>query len=75
MPVILAPQEAEIRRITVCGQHRHIVHQSPSQKYPTQRTAGRNAQVIECLSSKHETQSSNASSLKKKKEIKKEFHP
>jgi hypothetical protein len=35
------------------------------------------AQVIECLSSKHETQSSNASAskLKIKKETEKEFYP
>jgi hypothetical protein len=35
------------------------------------------AQMIECLSSKHETQSSNASAskLKIKKETEKEFYP
>jgi hypothetical protein len=33
-PVILAPQEAEIRRITVGSQPRQIVHETLSQKKP-----------------------------------------
>jgi hypothetical protein len=37
MPVILATQEAEIRRITVGGQPRQIVCGTPSQKYPTKK--------------------------------------
>jgi hypothetical protein len=32
VPVILTPWEAEIRRITVSGQPRQIVHKSPSQE-------------------------------------------
>jgi hypothetical protein len=34
MPVILATQEAEIRRITVQSQHRQIAHKTLSQKKP-----------------------------------------
>jgi hypothetical protein len=37
--VILATQEAEIRRITVRRQARQIVHKTLSQKYPTQKRA------------------------------------
>jgi hypothetical protein len=44
MPVILATQEAEIRRITVRSQSRQIVFKTLSQKYPThthtKRTGG-----------------------------------
>jgi hypothetical protein len=35
IPVILAPQEAEIGRIMVQSQFRQIVHKSLPQKYPT----------------------------------------
>jgi hypothetical protein len=38
--VILATQEAEIRRITVGSQPRQIVHETLSQKNPTQKRAG-----------------------------------
>jgi hypothetical protein len=34
-PVILATQEAEIRRITVLSQPRQTVHETLSQKYPS----------------------------------------
>jgi hypothetical protein len=34
MPVILATQEAEIRRIIVQTQPRQIIHATLSQKYP-----------------------------------------
>jgi hypothetical protein len=37
MPVILATQEAEIRRIEVQTQPREIVHKTVSQKYLTQK--------------------------------------
>jgi hypothetical protein len=40
-PVILATQEAEIRRITVHSQPRQIVLKTLSQKYPIQNRAGR----------------------------------
>jgi hypothetical protein len=36
-PVILATQEAEIRRIVVRSQPRQIVHETLSQKYPIQK--------------------------------------
>jgi hypothetical protein len=32
MPLILATWEAEIRRIAIQGQHRQIVHETPSPK-------------------------------------------
>jgi hypothetical protein len=37
MPVILATQKAEIRRIVDPGQPRRIVQETPSPKYPTQK--------------------------------------
>jgi hypothetical protein len=52
MPVILATQEAEISRIAVQSQPSQIVHKTLSQKYSTQKTAGRVAQVVEHLPSK-----------------------
>jgi hypothetical protein len=38
MPIILAIQKAEIRRIMVWGQYRQIIHKILSQKYATQLT-------------------------------------
>jgi hypothetical protein len=38
-PVILATQEAEIRKIVVQSQHRQIVQKTPSRKYPTLKRA------------------------------------
>jgi hypothetical protein len=35
MPIILATQEAEIRRIVVQSQPRQIVHETLFQKYPS----------------------------------------
>jgi hypothetical protein len=46
MPVIPATQEAGIRRITVCSKSGQIVHETLSQKYPTENSAGGMAQVI-----------------------------
>jgi hypothetical protein len=46
MPVILATQEAETRRIMVQSQTGQMVHKTLSQKYPTQKRAGRVAQGI-----------------------------
>jgi hypothetical protein len=43
MPVILANQEAEIRRILVPSQHKQIALKTLSQKTPTQNRAGRMA--------------------------------
>jgi hypothetical protein len=37
MPVILATQEVEIRRITVQSHLRQIVHETLSQKHPSQK--------------------------------------
>jgi hypothetical protein len=44
MPLILATQKAEIRRITVQSQPRQIVHETLSQKYPSQKKG-----LVECL--------------------------
>jgi hypothetical protein len=52
MPVILAIQEAEIRRITVQSPPGQTVHETLSQKYSTQKRIGRVAQVVEHLLSK-----------------------
>jgi hypothetical protein len=46
MPVILATQEAEIRRIMVQSQPGQIVHETLSRKYPSQRRAGGVAQGV-----------------------------
>jgi hypothetical protein len=54
MPVILAIQEEKIRRITVRGQSRQVVHEMLSQKYSTYKRAGKVAQVVESLPSKCE---------------------
>jgi hypothetical protein len=45
-PVILATQEAEIRRIVVQGQPKQRVPNTLSQKHPTERRAGGVAQGI-----------------------------
>jgi hypothetical protein len=58
MPVILATQEAEIRRVAVQSQSGQIVHKTLSQKHPTQKGAGKLVQ---------EALSSNTSTRKKKK--------
>jgi hypothetical protein len=52
MPVILATQEAEIRRIVVISQPRQIVCETLSQKYPTQNRAGGVTQAVEQVSMK-----------------------
>jgi hypothetical protein len=39
MPIILATQEAEIRRIVVQSQSRQIVHETLSRKNPSQKRA------------------------------------
>jgi hypothetical protein len=43
-PIILATQEAEIRRIVVQSQPRQIVRETLFQKYPSQKRAGGVAQ-------------------------------
>jgi hypothetical protein len=71
-PVILATQEAEIRRIMVQSQPGQIVHETPSRKKPSQKRAGGVAQVVEShLPSMHEAFSSNSSIAKRRKKIKK----
>jgi hypothetical protein len=47
MPVILATQEAEIRRIMVQSQPRQIVCKTLSQKNPIQKRAGGVAQGVD----------------------------
>jgi hypothetical protein len=46
MPVILATQEAEIRRIMVQSQPGQIVHETLSRKNPSQKRAGGVAQGV-----------------------------
>jgi hypothetical protein len=46
MPVILATQEAEIRRIEVRSQAVQIVHKPLCQKIPSQKRTGGVAQVL-----------------------------
>jgi hypothetical protein len=49
MPVILATWEAEIRRITVQGQPRQVVHKAPFSKITTAKWTGGVAQEVERL--------------------------
>jgi hypothetical protein len=46
MPVILATQEAEIRRITVGSQPRQIVFETLPQRKPSQKKTGGVAQGV-----------------------------
>jgi hypothetical protein len=46
MPVILATQEAEIRRIMVWTQPEQIVHKTLSRKHPLQKKSGGMAQGV-----------------------------
>jgi hypothetical protein len=46
MPIILATQEAEIRRIGVRSQPRQIICKTLSQKSPSQKRAGGVAQCV-----------------------------
>jgi hypothetical protein len=46
MPVILATQEAELKRITVGSQTGQIDHKTLSQKNHSQKRAGRGAQGV-----------------------------
>jgi hypothetical protein len=52
MPVVLATQE--IRRIMIQSKPQGIVHETLSPNHPTQKRAGRVAQVVEHLPSKYE---------------------
>jgi hypothetical protein len=64
--VILASQEAAIRRVEVQSQPRQIVWKALSRKNPSQKRAGGVAQVVEHLSSQDEALSSNRSTAKNK---------
>jgi hypothetical protein len=72
-PLILAPQEADIRMSTNRSQFGQIVLKTLSQKYLTQNRPGRVARVIATLPSKHEALSSfkpqNHQKKKKKKKV------
>jgi hypothetical protein len=55
MPIILATQETEIRRILISGQARQIVHQTCLEKMlNTRKTAGRAVQATELIPGKCE---------------------
>jgi hypothetical protein len=59
MPVIFATWQAEIGSITVQGQARQIVQETPPiSKITTAKQTGRVAQVAECLLCKYEALSS-----------------
>jgi hypothetical protein len=65
MPIILATQEAEIRRIMVQSQPRQIIQETLAQKKTQyKKRAGGMAQVIGCLNSKCEVLSSNSRTTK-----------
>jgi hypothetical protein len=66
MLIILATQEAEIRKIPVQGS---LGKKTLSRKYPTQKRTGGVVQVIEHQPSKCEALSSNTSTAKKKKKL------
>jgi hypothetical protein len=70
MPVILATQETEIKRIMVQSHPREIVCETLSQKYSTQKRADGVAQVVEYLPSNGVAPSSNPSTTKKRKKNK-----
>jgi hypothetical protein len=55
MPIILANQEAEIRRIEIQSQAGQIVCEMLSLKHPTQKRAGGMAHVVYSLLGMHET--------------------
>jgi hypothetical protein len=61
MSVILATQEAEIRRIKVQSQPGQIANKTLSQKYPTQKKGWQSGSNAEC-----EALSSNPGTAKKK---------
>jgi hypothetical protein len=68
MPIILATQEAEIRRITVRSQAGQIACEILSRKNPSQKRAGGMPQVIEHLPTKGEALSSDPSTTLPQKE-------
>jgi hypothetical protein len=66
MPIILATQEAEIRRTEVQAAQTDSSG-DPFSKNPSQKRAGGMVQVVEHLPSKHEALSSKAVTTKKKR--------
>jgi hypothetical protein len=74
MAIILATQEAQIRRIAVQSQAGKIVHKTLFQKYPTQTKPGGVAQGIKQLPSKREALSLNSSTAKTKHQHRNSFH-
>jgi hypothetical protein len=69
MNVIIATWEAGIRRIVARSQPRQTVHETLSQKKPTQKRAGGVDQVVEPLPTMCEALSSNPLTTKKTKNI------
>jgi hypothetical protein len=69
MPGILATWDVEIQRISIPGQPRQIVHETPISKITRAKRPEGMAQAVECLLCKHEALSSNSSPIKKKKYI------
>jgi hypothetical protein len=70
MPIVLATQETEIRRVRVKSQPGQTVYETLCPKHPTQKRAGRVAKVKECQPSKHQALSSSHSNKKNKKKKK-----
>jgi hypothetical protein len=66
MPVILATQEVELRRIAVWSQAEQIVCKILPWRNPKQQRAGGVAQVVGCLPSRYQALSSNPTTIKKK---------
>jgi hypothetical protein len=73
MPVILATQEAEIRKIEVQSQPRANSSETLSRKKPSHKRAGGVAPGAECLFGKHEAVISNPNTAKKRKKKKRNF--
>jgi hypothetical protein len=68
IPVILATQEAEIKRITAQGQPRQIVWKTLYQNTQHKKRAGGVAQVVERPPDNREAPSSNSRTVELKKE-------
>jgi hypothetical protein len=75
-PIILATQEAEIKRLLIRSQPGKIVCETLSQQYPTLKRDGRLAQVVEPLLSRQfsvQTHSTTKTKKERKKDRKKEM--
>jgi hypothetical protein len=70
MPIILVTWEAEIRRITVQGQPKQIVHKTTISKIARAKQTGHVALSVEHLFCKHKTLNSNPSSINKQQKQK-----